>query len=411
MKSSLLSLSVLSLLSSPLFVSSLGRSSHDAVRLQDIGTLVFSSDAKTTARRSSPIPQMSCIGGSCEYAPSTAACKNIGFDGRDVTWKCECELPKGIRLGPVTVSCEGFGYADDPNVLVGSCGLEYKLEGHAVKDDVRNYEQQQPGVSMPSRYDYSSQAYDAAHHVKQKARHWWQSASEIPTSAYNYAYSAGIPVHNFYDGYQSAHKYHRSLLDRIGLGHDSYLPWFGSGLLWMTWSWIKNWTKLAVLILGLYTVWKLTRASANNQHANHATNRPPQYDDVYRGQQTRQQPHVHEMGSTPSFFSMFSGGSNSGPSKPVNSGSSWTHTVGAGLLGYLLGKRGQRSQQQQHMNANSAPWMAQPTAPFQAQPNYAHGSQDLRHRSQPVPVTVQQKAVIDEPDVEVKTAYGGTKRR
>jgi hypothetical protein len=51
----------------------------------------------------------------------------MGFDGKDYTWKCQSELPENLKLGKVTVSCEGYDNPDDSHVLVGSCGLKYTL--------------------------------------------------------------------------------------------------------------------------------------------------------------------------------------------------------------------------------------------------------------------------------------------
>ncbi len=33
-----------------------------------------------------------------------------------------------MRFGELAVNCEGYDYPDDPFILVGSCGVEYKLE-------------------------------------------------------------------------------------------------------------------------------------------------------------------------------------------------------------------------------------------------------------------------------------------
>ena len=33
-----------------------------------------------------------------------------------------------IKKIQITVSCEGYNYAEDPYILKGSCGLEYDLE-------------------------------------------------------------------------------------------------------------------------------------------------------------------------------------------------------------------------------------------------------------------------------------------
>lgn len=102
------------------------------IRLADVQTLTFTRDDYTTARRSSPIPQMKCTGENCQYAPSSAMCRNIGLDGHDVVWQCEASFPRGVKFGRVTVSCEGYAYPDDEYVLYGSCGLKYKLEGKPV---------------------------------------------------------------------------------------------------------------------------------------------------------------------------------------------------------------------------------------------------------------------------------------
>ena len=126
--SALLLLLLLSLLASL----SLAGLPKQAMLLQDVTSLVFSKGEMTNSRRSSPVPQMKCTGGHCQYAPSSALCRNAGFDGVDVTWKCEAELPKGVHFGKVEVSCEGYGSRDDEKVLKGSCGLEYSLAGEPI---------------------------------------------------------------------------------------------------------------------------------------------------------------------------------------------------------------------------------------------------------------------------------------
>jgi hypothetical protein len=109
-----------------------GKHVPSKIRLVDVQTLTFGRDEYTTARRSSPIPQMKCSGDNCQYAPSSAMCKNIGLDGHDVVWQCEAPLPRGVKFGKVTVSCESYAHPDDEYVLYGSCGLKYTLEGHPV---------------------------------------------------------------------------------------------------------------------------------------------------------------------------------------------------------------------------------------------------------------------------------------
>jgi len=104
---------------------------HQKVLLKEIQALTFSKHGMTTGRRSAPLPQMQCVDGPCRWAPNSILCKNVGFDGVDVLWKCQADLEKGIRLGQVSVSCEGYEYPDDPYILRGSCSLEFSLEGQA----------------------------------------------------------------------------------------------------------------------------------------------------------------------------------------------------------------------------------------------------------------------------------------
>lgn len=104
---------------------------NDAVLLGNIEVLTFQKGSYTTFRRTLPVSQLICIGGNARFESDkieTIQCKNMGFDGHDYNWKCQTELPNKLRLGKVTVNCEGYNYPDDPYILVGSCGLEYYLE-------------------------------------------------------------------------------------------------------------------------------------------------------------------------------------------------------------------------------------------------------------------------------------------
>ncbi|KAI7815914.1 hypothetical protein BC939DRAFT_74593 [Gamsiella multidivaricata] len=104
-------------------------SNHKKVLLKDVQTLTLHKDKMTAGRRASPVPQLTCVGGNAcgDYEPDIVQCTNAGFDGSDVQWKCQADLPDNLRFGELSVYCEGFGYPDDPYVLKGSCGLEYKL--------------------------------------------------------------------------------------------------------------------------------------------------------------------------------------------------------------------------------------------------------------------------------------------
>lgn len=101
---------------------------RDRVRIRDVETLTLYSDQWTSSRRSSPVKQLTCIGGPCNRAPThTVQCYNRGFDGNDVQWECKAELPSNYKFGRLEVSCEGYDYPEDDYILVGSCGLEYTI--------------------------------------------------------------------------------------------------------------------------------------------------------------------------------------------------------------------------------------------------------------------------------------------
>eukprot|EP01083_Nonionella_stella_P313881 1128530_1 len=104
------------------------------VALSDVRVLALQAGKFTaTGGRSSPIPQLKCVGGSggCYGSdlPRNVLCKNKGMDGIDAIWECTVNrISTKYELGEVQVLCEGFNYPEDPNILQGSCGLEYHLE-------------------------------------------------------------------------------------------------------------------------------------------------------------------------------------------------------------------------------------------------------------------------------------------
>ncbi|KAK5621234.1 hypothetical protein CRENBAI_011630 [Crenichthys baileyi] len=104
---------------------------QDSVLLRDIQALTFYKNRYTTARRSSPIPQLKCVGGSagCHvFIPEVVQCLNRGWDGVDVQWECKTDMDNAYRFGLIEVSCEGYSHPSDDYILKGSCGLEYTLE-------------------------------------------------------------------------------------------------------------------------------------------------------------------------------------------------------------------------------------------------------------------------------------------
>ncbi|KAF5367508.1 hypothetical protein D9758_003764 [Tetrapyrgos nigripes] len=117
-------------------------------KLSSIKALSFYQDELTKSRRTSPIPQLVCVGGPCKYfQPEGVRCKNIGGQGTDVDWKCEADLPEALRFGKVQVSCEGWSGPGDPFVLKDSCSLEYRLV--EVPRNLRN-----PDSDLPARKDW-----------------------------------------------------------------------------------------------------------------------------------------------------------------------------------------------------------------------------------------------------------------
>ena len=82
-------------------------------------------------RRSSPVPQLQCVGGSGAgrgWEPSDVQCYNRGSDGLGIQWQCKADVEATVKFGTLEVNCEGYDYPEDDFVLVGSCALKYKLE-------------------------------------------------------------------------------------------------------------------------------------------------------------------------------------------------------------------------------------------------------------------------------------------
>lgn len=100
------------------------------ILLSNVKTLTLREDVPTTHRRVSAVPQLSCIGGVCDlYTVDVLRCKNQGadYDAEDIQWTCTASLPAEFKLGTTDVTCEGYDSADDPYVLKGSCGVEYRI--------------------------------------------------------------------------------------------------------------------------------------------------------------------------------------------------------------------------------------------------------------------------------------------
>ena len=114
---------------------------HKKVLLKDVKTIILTEGKFTTGRRSSPVAQLQCMGGTAgckEGTPKTVQCTQSGFDGNDATWECKADLDNEYRFGKLEVTCEGYDYPEDPYILAGSCGLEYQLDYTSAKQN-QNY--------------------------------------------------------------------------------------------------------------------------------------------------------------------------------------------------------------------------------------------------------------------------------
>lgn len=107
----------------------------NAILLSDVETLTLRGNgAKTTNRRVPPIPQLKCkshpsLCRLVEPKLDLMRCTNQGssYNEADVEWSCSATLPEEVRLGSTDVICEGYSGPDDPYVLKGSCGVEYRV--------------------------------------------------------------------------------------------------------------------------------------------------------------------------------------------------------------------------------------------------------------------------------------------
>uniref|UniRef100_A0A915CVW8 Store-operated calcium entry-associated regulatory factor n=1 Tax=Ditylenchus dipsaci TaxID=166011 RepID=A0A915CVW8_9BILA len=81
----------------------------DRVLLRDVTSITLRRGSYTTGKRSSPVPQLKCVGGTAygEYSPKAVQCINRGFDGVDVQWK-QSRHAKRLEFGKIDVSCEDY---------------------------------------------------------------------------------------------------------------------------------------------------------------------------------------------------------------------------------------------------------------------------------------------------------------
>ncbi|KAK5213106.1 hypothetical protein LTR47_007535 [Exophiala xenobiotica] len=105
---------------------------RNAVLLSKVSAITVRAGKQTASRRVPPVPQLQCVGPAkiCSlYTVDVMRCTNEGvdYDENNVQWSCKASLPDEFKLGSTDVTCEGYESSDDPYVLKGSCGVEYRL--------------------------------------------------------------------------------------------------------------------------------------------------------------------------------------------------------------------------------------------------------------------------------------------
>lgn len=148
------------LFGSVLITGAIGWGGNDKIRLTDVNVITLHQGKMTNSRRSHPVPQLKCVGGSAgcsAFTPSVVQCYNRGSDGYDVQWECKTDMDSQYKFGEVAVSCEGYDYPDDPYILKGSCGLEYTIDviSSGGYYDHNNYHSGHRDDSYPNYYRHN----------------------------------------------------------------------------------------------------------------------------------------------------------------------------------------------------------------------------------------------------------------
>lgn len=108
-----------------------GKQREDKILASKIDTITLQKNKLTNARRTSAIPQLKCIGGNAmglfEVEGMRCRARGQSHDKNDIQWSCTADMHPHFKLGSTQVLCEGYDHPDDPYILKGSCGVEYRL--------------------------------------------------------------------------------------------------------------------------------------------------------------------------------------------------------------------------------------------------------------------------------------------
>ena len=119
---------------------------------ENMPPILFINGEMTSRHRGAPIPQMVCKRGDGSLA-RTALCEVAGGTGDDVIFKCQMELPNGLKLGKFEVGCEGWSGPDDNYWATGTCQLEYEIVGAPVHTQPTQQTSQTTTIKTTTTYD------------------------------------------------------------------------------------------------------------------------------------------------------------------------------------------------------------------------------------------------------------------
>ncbi|OQR78627.1 hypothetical protein BIW11_06282 [Tropilaelaps mercedesae] len=101
------------------------------ISIRKIEVLTFKAGRLAVRMRTTPPQQLNCMTGCFGKLPTSAQCKNDGWDGVSVSWRCQANVQHGRKLVDTRVRCEAFPEGDKEYILAGSCALDYSLEATA----------------------------------------------------------------------------------------------------------------------------------------------------------------------------------------------------------------------------------------------------------------------------------------
>merc|ERR1712000_21738 len=99
--------------------------------------------------------------GLCDRAdlqPDVVQCRSSGLDADGMPqWRCKADLDEGVKLGRISVTCEGYESPNDDYILKGSCGLEYELKKTRHFREDRSYNNRK-GYYNEDKFDKKQQS-------------------------------------------------------------------------------------------------------------------------------------------------------------------------------------------------------------------------------------------------------------